>query len=54
MVVGLTDSGLARLEETIPIHARGIAEHFVSRLTDHELAVLEGALDKVTVECTFG
>src|SRR5213592_1685954 len=54
VVVGLTDGGLARLEETIPVHARGIAEHFVSRLSDQELAVLETAMDKVAVECTFG
>ena len=54
VVVALTDAGVARLAETIPAHARGIAEHFVSRLDDQELAVLETALDKVTVDCTFG
>jgi DNA-binding MarR family transcriptional regulator len=53
-VVGLTDAGVARLRETAPAHARGIAELFVSRLDDDELAVLERALDKVTVDCTFG
>ena len=45
---------VARLAETVPAHARGIAEYFVSRLDDQELAVLESALDKVTVDCTFG
>jgi DNA-binding MarR family transcriptional regulator len=54
VVVGLTDAGLARLVETAPVHARGISELFVERLDDHELAVLESALDKVTVDCTFG
>jgi len=54
VVVALTDAGVARLAETIPAHARGIAEYFVSRLDDQELAVLETALDKVTVDCTFG
>ena len=54
VVVGLTDAGVARLAETVPVHTRGIAEHFVSRLDDQELAVLESALDKVTVDCTFG
>jgi DNA-binding MarR family transcriptional regulator len=54
VVVALTDSGVARLADTVPAHARGIAEYFVSRLDDHELAVLESALDKVTVDCTFG
>jgi DNA-binding MarR family transcriptional regulator len=54
VVVALTDAGVARLTETVPAHARGIAEYFVSRLDDQELAVLESALDKVTVDCTFG
>ncbi|MGV8910220.1 MAG: MarR family winged helix-turn-helix transcriptional regulator [Propionicimonas sp.] len=54
VVVELTDSGVARLSETAPAHARGIATHFVSRLNDDELALLESALDKVTVDCTFG
>ena len=54
VVVALTDAGVARLAETVPAHARGIAEYFVSHLDDRELAVLESALDKVTVDCTFG
>ena len=54
VVVALTDAGVARLAETVPAHARGIGEYFVSRLDDQELAVLESALDKVTVDCTFG
>lgn len=54
VVVALTDAGVARLTETAPVHVRGIAECFVSRLEDQELAVLESALDKVTVDCTFG
>jgi len=54
VVVALTDSGVARLTVTAPIHARGIAEYFVSRLDREELATLERALDKVTVDCTFG
>jgi DNA-binding MarR family transcriptional regulator len=54
VVVALTDAGVARLTETVPAHARGIAEYFVSRLDDRELAVLESALDKVKVDCTFG
>ena len=52
-MVTLTDAGVARLTETASIHADGIAEYFVSRLDDQELAVLESALDKVTVDCTF-
>lgn len=54
VVVALTDAGVARLSETAPAHARGIAAYFVSRLDDEELAVLERALQKVTVDCGFG
>src|SRR6184192_1219435 len=54
VLVALTDAGVARLTETVPAHARGIAEYFVSRLDDEELAVLENALGKVTIDCTFG
>ena len=54
VLVGLTAAGVARLAETVPAHAHGIAEHFVSRLGDQELDVLESALDRVTVDCSFG
>ena len=54
MQVALTEAGVARLTETAPVHARGIARYFVAPLDDEELAVLERALDKVTVDCTFG
>jgi len=52
--VALTDACVARLTETAPVHARGIADLFVSRLDDEELAALERTLDKVIVDCTFG
>lgn len=51
VIVALTDSGVARLAETAPVHARGIADLFVARLDDHELAALKRALDKVTLDC---
>jgi DNA-binding MarR family transcriptional regulator len=54
VVVGLTTAGVDRLVEAVPVHTRGIAELFVTKLDDQELAVLEEALDKVTVQCTFG
>jgi DNA-binding MarR family transcriptional regulator len=54
VVVALTDAGVARLAETAPVHLRGVSELFVAQLDDQELAVLESALDKVTVDCTFG
>jgi DNA-binding MarR family transcriptional regulator len=54
IVVALTDAGVARLAETAPVHARGISDLFVSQLDDQELAALQSALDKVTLDCTFG
>ena len=54
VVVALTKAGVTRLTETAPVHARAIAELFVARLDDQELAVLESALEKVTPDCTFG
>ena len=54
VVVALTEAGIARLTETAPIHARGISKLFVAQLNDRELAVLERALNKVIVDCSFG
>ena len=54
VVVALTDAGVERLTEAAPVHARGIFDLFVARLDDQELAVLESALEKVTLDCTFG
>jgi hypothetical protein len=53
-VVALTDAGIERLAETVPIHARRVSQLFVERLDDDELAVLASALGKVTVSCSFG
>ena|SRR6266542_5254908 len=54
VIVALTDAGLERLIDTVPVHLRGVAERFVEPLDDEELGVLERALEKVTVDCTFG
>jgi DNA-binding MarR family transcriptional regulator len=54
IVVALTEAGIARLADTAPVHARGISKLFVAQLDDHELARLEHALKKVTVDCSFG
>ena len=54
VVVALTDAGVARLAETAPVHARGISKLFVEQLDDQELAILERALGKVIVDCSFG
>ena len=54
VVVALTGAGIARLTETAPVHIRGVSRLFVGQLDDQELAVLETALNKVTLDCTFG
>jgi DNA-binding MarR family transcriptional regulator len=54
VVVALTEAGKARLADTAPVHARGISKLFVTQLDDQELAVLERALNKVIVDCSFG
>jgi DNA-binding MarR family transcriptional regulator len=54
VVVALTDAGVARVTETVPAHLRGVSKLFAERLDEQELAVLETALRKVTVDCTFG
>jgi len=54
VVVVLTDAGQDRLTETAPVHMRGVSDLFIAKLDDHELAVLESALAKVTLDCTFG
>src|SRR6184192_1274770 len=54
VVVQLTNSGLNRLTVAAPVHMRGVSDLFLTKLDDQELAVLESALAKVTLACTFG
>src|SRR5256712_6332055 len=54
IVVAITHRGIARLAETAPIHLRGVSNLFAERLDDQELALLERALSKVIVDCSFG
>ena len=54
VVVALTQAGMARLGETAPVHARGISKLFVAQLDDQELALLDRALNKVILDCSFG
>ena len=54
VVVALTNAGIGRLAETAPVHARGISKLFVEQLDDQELEVLERALGKVIIDCSFG
>jgi DNA-binding MarR family transcriptional regulator len=54
VVVTLTEAGVARVTETVPVHLRMVAELFMAKLDDQELSVLESALKKVIVDRTFG
>jgi DNA-binding MarR family transcriptional regulator len=54
VVVTLTESGAARVSETVPVHLRTVAELFMAKLNNQELAVLESALKKVILDRTFG
>src|SRR2546423_575367 len=54
VVVQLTNSGLERLTAAAPVHMRGVSDLFLTKLDDQELALLESALAKVTLDCTFG
>jgi len=54
VVVALTNAGATRVTETVPVHLHGVSKLFVERLDDRELDVLETALRKVIVDCTFG
>ena len=54
VVVLLTDSGLDRLTVAAPVHLRGVSDLFIAKLDNQELAVLESALAKVTLDCNFG
>ena len=54
VVVQLTNAGLDRLTVAAPVHVRGVFDLFLTKLDDRELAVLESALAKVTIDCTFG
>ena len=54
VVIQLTNSGLDRLTVAAPVHVRGVSDLFITKLDDQELAVLETALAKVTLDCTFG
>jgi DNA-binding MarR family transcriptional regulator len=54
VIVALTEKGMTRLAETAPVHARGISRLFASQLDDHELALIEPALNKLIVDCSFG
>src|SRR4029079_19531071 len=54
VVIALTETGLSRFAEAVPVHLSGVSKLFIERLDDQELAVLEEALDKVSLDCSFG
>ena len=43
----LTDAGVRRLRDASPTHLRGIAKHFLDRLSADELRSLQESLDRV-------
>lgn len=43
----LTDAGYERLRHASPTHLRGVAEHFLDRLSADELAALERAFTRI-------
>jgi DNA-binding MarR family transcriptional regulator len=43
----LTDAGLERLRRATPAHLRGVAEHFLDRLSSDDIAALERMLDPI-------
>jgi DNA-binding MarR family transcriptional regulator len=54
VVVALTDAGLERLRQIVPVHMGAVAKLFAEPLDDQELEILERALQKVALDCSFG
>jgi DNA-binding MarR family transcriptional regulator len=54
VVVRLTEAGMARLVEAMPVHLEGVSKLFLEPLDDEDLAVLERALDEVSLNCSYG
>ena len=46
----LTDAGYERLRGASPTHLRGVASHFLDRLSGEELSELERTLSRLTAE----
>jgi DNA-binding MarR family transcriptional regulator len=54
VVIALTENGMGRLAEALPIHVKGVSKLFIDQLDDEELEVLERAFEKVSQNCSFG
>jgi DNA-binding MarR family transcriptional regulator len=52
--VYLTPAGIEALRRALPVHARGVAAHFVTRLDGDEAEELRATLEKVALDCDFG
>jgi DNA-binding MarR family transcriptional regulator len=54
VVIALTETGLTRLAEAVPVHLEGVSRLFIEPLDDEELDVLQRALETVSLNCSFG
>jgi DNA-binding MarR family transcriptional regulator len=54
VVIAMTETGLARLMDAVPVHVKGVSRLFIEQLDDQDLEVLEHALTKVSLNCSFG
>jgi DNA-binding MarR family transcriptional regulator len=54
VVIALSEAGLARLMEAVPVHVNGVSRLFIERFDDQELEFLQRALEKVTLSRSFG
>jgi DNA-binding MarR family transcriptional regulator len=54
VVIAISEAGLLRLSAAVPVHVEGVSKLFIDQLDDEELEVLERALNKVSVSCSFG
>ena len=54
VVIALTEAGLTRLTDAVPVHMEGVSKLFLERLDDGELAVIGRSLDRVSRDCSFG
>jgi DNA-binding MarR family transcriptional regulator len=52
--VCLSADGAEVLKRAVAVHARGIAEHVVARLTKSDVAAIRSSLEKVVIDCDFG
>jgi len=54
VVVALSEPGLARLLEALPVHLERVSKLFVEPLDDQDLTAVQQAMAKITVDCEFG